>query len=233
MTGSAIPDVGAALSAAGAAVSDVGRDFRRIFVTNTERFDREGAASVLADLKAKTGAFARVAGAHSDEVRTNFAVEGASRSPGLGNRCRHRPLLNRWREGAAALTQAFHRAHEQIFAFFDPGSIVEVIAWRAAVRCAVSRCPDLRLARGPEERRDARSRRAYFSSVGWVDVPVLDFHLLAPGETAIGPAIVEFPYTCVVIDPGARYAMGESGNLVVFPIARSSRSIDDSLRASA
>ena len=229
----AIPDVGAALSAAGAAVSDVGRDFRRIFVTNTERFDREGAASVLADLKAKTGAFASAAGARSDDVRTNFAVEARYAHQVWEIDVAIDPNSIVGEKGAAALTQAFHRAHEQIFAFFDPGSIVEVIAWRAAVRCAVSRCPDLRLARGPEEKRDARSRRAYFSSAGWVDVPVLDFHLLAPGETAIGPAIVESPYTCVVIDPGARYAMGESGNLVVFPIARSSRSIDDSLRASA
>ena len=58
-----IPEVGAALSAFGAIVSDIAREYRRVFVTNTVQFDRDGAAAVISELRQRALTFAETAGA--------------------------------------------------------------------------------------------------------------------------------------------------------------------------
>ena len=57
-----VPEVGAALSTYGAAVSDIAREYRRIFVTSTMDFDSEGASKVIAELKKLANTFASSAG---------------------------------------------------------------------------------------------------------------------------------------------------------------------------
>jgi N-methylhydantoinase A len=55
------------------------------------------------------------------------------------------------------------------------------------------------------------SRPAYFGS-GFVDTPVYDGALLGPGADARGPALIEEPFTVVVVPPGARVRLDDTGN---------------------
>ena len=55
------------------------------------------------------------------------------------------------------------------------------------------------------------TRRAYFGAA-FVDVPVYDGSALGPGAQVSGPALVEEPFTVVVVPPGARLALDELGN---------------------
>jgi N-methylhydantoinase A len=211
-----IPEVGAGLSAAGAVISDIGRSFRRLFVAHSERFDREGVAAKLAELRAEAEIFAKTAGIGAQAVTIELFAEA---------RYAHQV----WEidvpvdadalvapEGGAMLRAAFDKEHERIFGFADPGSAVEVIAWRAQVNCSIGNAAKLRIATdGSEAARPARA--AYFWLQGWVDAPVHGFASLSAGQEHIGPAIVESPFTSVVITPDAVFFRSPEGNLVVRP----------------
>lgn len=201
-----IPEVGAALSAYGAAVSDIAREYRRIFVTRTNHFDRNGASNVVAELAKLANAFAKSAGSDPADVRTQYTVEARYHHQvweidvAVDIDC----LLAE--DGAKKLEEDFHRAHEQIFAFRDPDSPVEVIAWRASVRSKTGLDTNLTLSQSGTRSSNARSRRAYFASIGWAEAPRFEFRDLAIGKQLQGPAIVELPFTSVVIEPGATFS---------------------------
>jgi N-methylhydantoinase A len=216
-----VPEVGAALSAYGAAVSDITREYRRIFVTHTRDFDRAGASKVVAELRELVSAFAKSASAESAGVHVEYTVEA---------RYHHQVweidvavdverLLAEG--GAQRLEEDFHQAHEQIFAFRDPDSAVEVIAWRASVRCKASSDTDLILSQNNVHSSGTRSRRAYFASGGWAEVPVFEFRDLTVDRQVLGPAIVESPFTSIVVEPGATFTRTASSNLVLKPKASS------------
>jgi N-methylhydantoinase A len=46
---------------------------------------------------------------------------------------------------------------------------------------------------------------------GWRDVPIFDFESLAPGQTIVGPAVVEAATTTVLLRPGDRSRVTEIG----------------------
>jgi N-methylhydantoinase A len=56
-----------------------------------------------------------------------------------------------------------------------------------------------------------------FPAHGAMDAPVRRLDALPEGVTFAGPAILESPFTTVVIDPAARYVRQPSGSLVVYP----------------
>ena len=225
-----IPEVGAALSAFGAVVSDIAREYRRVFVTGSTQFDRDGAAAVIAELRRRAKTFANAAGAAAHDTRFDFLVEA-------------RYLHQVWEidvaidpdrllssGGVDILLQDFHRAHDEIFAFSDPQSPIEVIAWRAAVRCAAAARAEPRLAHTPTTARLEKYRRAFFPRDGWIEVPVLAFGGIEPGARTTGPAIIESPFTSIVIDPSAAFSRSASGDLIVEP--RGAQSVADEAHAS-
>ncbi len=52
-------------------------------------------------------------------------------------------------------------------------------------------------------------RRAVHFGEGLVDAPVVDGTRLAVGATVVGPALVEEPFTVVVVPPGSTCTLGE------------------------
>jgi N-methylhydantoinase A len=212
-----IPEVGAALSAFGAAVSDIAREYRRVFVTSTAQFDRDGAAAIVADLRRQALAFAQAANVDVKNVRIDFLVEARYLHQVWEIDVAIEPDRLFKAGGVDALTQAFHRAHEHIFAFSDPDSPIEVIAWRAAVRCAMATEATLTLARIATASPTPQWRRAFFPESGWLDVPVLEFSEIELNKKIDGPAIVESPFTSIVINGEASFVRSTSGNLVVTP----------------
>jgi N-methylhydantoinase A len=212
-----IPEVGAALSAFGAAASDIAREYRRVFVTSTAQFNRDGAAAIVADLRRQSLAFARAANADVKDVRIDFLVEARYLHQVWEIDVAIEPDRLFKAGGVDLLAQAFHRAHEHIFAFSDPDSPIEVIAWRAAVRCAVTTEANLKLAHIAAASRAPQWRRAFFQPSGWLDVPVLDFGEIESNKRIDGPAIVESPFTSIVIDTEAAFIRSTGGNLVITP----------------
>lgn len=209
-----VPETGAALSAAGALMSDLKAEYHAALVTQTTQFDHAAVARVLAGLRARCEAFARGPGAGALETRIGIKVDARYATQVWEIEV---PLRGEGLADAAALAdfvEDFHRTHEGLFSFRDEGSAIEVIGWTAHVTCRLGERADLRLA--PAASLPARpARQVHFPQTGWHPTPVHRFEALPQGERIAGPAIIENDFTTVVIDPGAVARRLPSGSLSV------------------
>ncbi len=214
-----IPEVGAALSAAGALLSDLASEHRATFYATTERFDAAGANAVLERLTGEARAFIDEAGTGALEASIAYFAE--ARYPDQVWEIEV-PLRQGRLAGDAdrlALEEDFHAAHEALFAVADPGSPIEIVSWQAQARCRL-RAQDLpRLAPGAGPARERGERLVFFGQAGHCRTPILDFAAMPVGATMTGPLIVESPFTTITVDPGASCRRTTSGSLVIDPFA--------------
>jgi N-methylhydantoinase A len=206
-----VPAVGPALSAAGALLSDLSADFAATLTTTTADFDGDGVRATLADLRARCQAFAAAAGSPGE-----IELSTEARYP---HQIWELELPIREPLDVDELRSSFHALHEEVFAISDPDSEIELIGWRARVRCPVGRGEPGRLEQDAAPRAGAPTRRAYFDGAGTVDALVLSFDELEPGRIVPGPVLVESPVTTVVVDPGATVERTASGSLAITPVA--------------
>lgn len=212
-----IPDVGAALSAAGALMSDLVADARATHHTMTNPFDLDGVNGVLADLRQQCAGFAERAGAGDGAASMTFTAE--ARYP-------HQvweievPLRGERFEGDADVREFvadFHRAHDEIFAISDPESEVEIIGWSARVSCRLRSGHLARLSGRFDHARQDHARAAWFRGEGWLDAAIRSFDSLPLDTPVPGPVIVENALTTVVVGPQAEVSRKPSGSLAIVP----------------
>jgi N-methylhydantoinase A len=211
-----IPETGAGLSAAGAMMSALSNEYRATFFTTSDAFDAEGAARVLAGLRADCEAFIGGSGAGAVETGIDFTVE--ARYAGQVWEIEVPLATTDLADAAAqaALADAFHAMHEQIFAIRDPGSVIEYVGWTATARCRLHATEAGRL-RPSAAHSSAPTRRIHLAGEGAVDAAVHDFETMAAGREFRGPAIIESPFTTVVADSATRFSRTASGSLVMKP----------------
>ncbi len=114
----------------------------------------------------------------------------------------------------ADTVERFHRLHEELhtYACRDEEPVLRGLRLKAV---AVEEKPQL-----PRLRRRARgnprlgARRAFFGG-RYVSVPTYDGEQLGPGQTVLGPAIVEEPFTTIVVHPGQRATVDVFGNYLI------------------
>ena len=213
-----IPELGAALSAAGAIMSDLHAGYRALQFAVSDGFDLAGVNMTLAELLGRCQRFLEGPGSGALEHSVDIVAEA---------RYRHQiweidvPIpFQRFEDEThvARVREAFDRVHEEIFGFGDPGSAVEFVGWRATVRCRLRGRSLGRLAREKGSRvKLAPTRKVYFGDAGVVSARIELFETLRPEQPLKGPAIIESPFTTVVIDPGARVVRKRSGSLVITP----------------
>ena len=115
------------------------------------------------------------------------------------------------------LVDNFHRIHAEVFAIEDPRSEIELVGWRASAHCRL-REPSLNFDQRAGASQPKRThRRVWFDGAGRVEATVVRLESLAEGERLLGPAIVESPFTTVVIDPGALAERTSLGSLSILP----------------
>jgi N-methylhydantoinase A len=117
----------------------------------------------------------------------------------------------------AALVEEFHRGHDDIFAINDPESGIEVVGWTASVKCQLKESESGSLAAADSEVSVDGTRKVYFAETGYVDATVRRFEAMKAGEQLPGPAIIESPFTTVVVDPGATAERRASGSVSIAP----------------
>ena len=213
-----IPDVGAALSAAGGQISELSADFATLLVTGCRQFDFEGVNKTLADLRARCEQFVAGTGATVLEQNIEFFVEAryAEQIWEVEVALRHEQFTSE--AMLETLREDFHHTHRELFAIEDRRSEIELILWRAKVRCRL-RETDI----GPldaakyESHTEPESRPVYFEGAGLADTSVLRVPMMVLDKSYPGPVIVETPFTTVVIDPNARVELSNSGSLVIIP----------------
>jgi N-methylhydantoinase A len=215
------PETGAALSASGALISDLTAEFRRPCFTATDRFDFEQVRTSFAALASEARQYAEAQKDATLGSTISFAVEARYPNQVWDLEVPLEAGDFAGEDAVEALRQAFHAAHRQVFAIDDPNSAVELVALVVRVRCAL-RDRDLPRLGNAGGRTRLAARRAWFAAPvqgggGWCETPVLRIEDLVPGQERAGPAIVETPFTTIVIDPGARFRATASGGLAVDP----------------
>ena len=213
-----IPEVVAALSAAGALISDLHADYRVLFYTATDSFDFDGVNTTLDGLRGKCRAFVKGPGAGAVEHSIEFYAEARYRDQIWEIDLPLQITRFKTPEDITGVREDFDQIHEEVFAFRDPGSEVQFVGWRATVRCRLRERDLGKL--GKDKLYEAKlptSRKAYFTAIGMVDTRVELFETMKPNVPLKGPAIIESPLTTVVIEPGATVVRKESGSLVITP----------------
>jgi N-methylhydantoinase A len=211
-----IPETGAGLSAAGALMSDLTNEYRATFFTTSDEFDRQGVNRVLEGLRAECQEFIDGPGSGAASHAIEYTVEARYASQVWEIEV---PLANdMFTDDAqlAALVEAFHAMHEQIFAIRDPGSIIELVGWTATARCRLRAGDGGRLGAGAD-RAVSGSRKVYFSGAGEVEAVLHDFETMASDVEHSGPAIIESPFTTVVADADTTFQRTAAGSLLMRP----------------
>jgi N-methylhydantoinase A len=210
-----IPEVGAALSAQGALISDLHADYRALFYTTTDNFDYQGTNAVLEGLIARCREFIQGPGAGAVSSVIELTAEAHYQSQVWEIDVPVELESFQGPEDVAKVREEFDRVHEEVFAFRDPGSEVQFVCWRATARCRLTDRQVGRLLSGREAGGEPSTRPAYFKDLGLVETPVVRFGGLEPGRSLDGPAIVESPFTTVVIEPNSRVTKTDSGSLFI------------------
>ncbi|MEO8668373.1 MAG: hydantoinase/oxoprolinase family protein [Bauldia sp.] len=211
-----IPEVGAALSAAGAMMSDLGAHYRAHCFTTSEAFDYAGVNAVLAGLDAKARSFLAGPGQGARSHTLTFKAEARYAEQVWDIEI---PVPASRFDGPAdldALVGEFHRSHQEIFAVSDRRAVIEFVGWSGAAAARIRDDQPPRLAAPPAGHGDG-SRIAHFPGHGRIATSVRRFEFLPVGETVAGPAIIESSFTTVVVNPGATAIRRPSGSLSIDP----------------
>jgi len=225
-----IPPIGAALSAAGALLSDMRAEVEQHFVTTTAAFDFAGAARVAGDLRRRCAEFIVGARAIAPDGHVELTVEARYPDQVWELEVPIHASGIETAQDVADFARVFHARHREVFAFCEPDSPIEIVGWRGSAVCRL-RSPDPDLApscnRQSEQTIDEESdratpqpsswRRVMFAEGGATSARVVRLSGTHTAVTIDGPAIIESPFTTVVIDPGA-VALGQpDGTIVVTP----------------
>jgi N-methylhydantoinase A len=205
------PETGAALSAAGALISELARQFRVPLPMSTAAFDLAGARSAIEDLTTRCQAFRAGPAANAIGSRIDFSFEGHYPSQVWDIEVR----LEDPRFTVEGIEQSFHAAHRDLFAVADERSSVEIAGFQARIACRLRDGVLGRVSRRGNAEVRQQHRFCLFPETGWVQTSLHALDHIVPGEQIVGPAIVETPLTTIIIPPGSTAAKTASGSLMV------------------
>jgi N-methylhydantoinase A len=213
-----IPDVAGVLSAAGGLISDLTADFSSTLITSTVDFNYSGVTRALRALTEKCMAFAAESGFDRSDYDIDYFAEA---------RYQHQlwelevPLRKAHFAEAAdveALRTDFDSAHEAVYAIKDRDSAVDVLNWRARVRCRLRESTEIRAVGVPPPGGvEPHQSSVYFPESGFCDALICHFDAMVPGEPLNGPAVVQSAITTVVLDPGATATRTTRGTMLIRP----------------
>lgn len=210
-----IPEIGAALSAAGALMSDLTAEYRTTLFATSDKFDRPAANKALQQLADRCQSFIDGAGKGSVKQTVEFAVEARYAHQVWEIEVPLRKGSFDSDDDVDALVQDFHATHEELFAFRDSESLVEMVGWSATVRCQLGTFGSRKLRHLNGSHDLPSARQVYFAEHGEVEAALHRFEAMPGGQEHTGPAIIESPFTTVVVDPGVSFERSGNGSLVI------------------
>jgi len=208
-----VPETGAALSAAGALMSELSADFTGALMTTSREFDFDGVNAMLASLEAQGAEFAAGPGADAIAVQYEYYAEARYANQVWDLELRLPAERIDGDEGLSRVVDSFHRLHREVFAIAEPETPVNLTRLRVRVNCRLRDTPPQVIA--GETSQVAATREVHFSQTGRGPVPVVHIASLQDGERIEGPAIVESPVTTVVVNPGATATCTAGGGLCI------------------
>ncbi|QRF63329.1 hydantoinase/oxoprolinase family protein [Variovorax paradoxus] len=207
-----IPEMGPALSACGALMSELSTQHRRTWFTRSDRFDLQGASRVLADLQAQCASFFELAG-KAGSVQLSVEARYPDQVWEIDVQLPMQTLG--CAQDVRAIEAAFHSAHEEVFGIHDLTSPIEIVGWTATASVRLHDTLKFMASPPASDTSTATRRTAYFPKVGLLEVPIHRLESLPSTRTFDGPAIVESAFTTVVVPPGNAIRRTMTGSLII------------------
>jgi N-methylhydantoinase A len=204
-----VPPSPGVLCALGLLVADVRTELSRTALRRTDRTTPTELAAIFADLESRASEWARRGGLPGKQIILSRSIEMRYA------RQNHELAVEVGRRLTPAdLSSRFHRAHRRAFGYASPEEPTELVTFRVAVTLRVARPA---IAASPEPGDASRgSRPAYFESTkGFIETPVLERARLVPGDSVIGPVVIEQIDCTTVVEPGRTVTVDDHGNLVI------------------
>jgi N-methylhydantoinase A len=208
-----VPKVAPAFSALGVLVADYVVDLVRAYVTPLSQVDLSRVHSLMQDLLDDVTKELQPTALRDDDVERVLSAQMCYPGQNFDMSVPVPEGTSLSEAGLLDLAERFHDQHEaeRGFCFRNQQPLVRGI--RVIARGRTPK-PDHLAEVGTVTDADATrkgTRRAYWGT-GFVDTPVYDGLALAPGVEIEGPALVEEPFTVVVVPPGARLTLDTLGN---------------------
>jgi N-methylhydantoinase A len=204
------PETGAALSAAGAILSDLVFTAGRVRYIRSDAPDLSAVEETMGELAAEISS--DVAGLRVELPEIEYWVEARYAQQTWEIEV---PLRTPLLAGVAVLEDivlTFHPIHEKLYAVCDRASPIEIIEWRARASCHLSSPGHLRLV--PKETRNGtHTRKIFLAETGWTDATVRPLHASESAGEINGPAIIESPFMTIFVPPGTSAIRLASGDL--------------------
>jgi N-methylhydantoinase A len=213
-----VPKLSPAFSALGLLLTDHVVDEMRSYVSPMGQVDLARVSRLFAEMETSAmAAFGSGAGNGRRPRRVRFERMAALCYPG---QTFDMPVPLAAKGGAvtaralADTVERFHRLHEELhtYACRDEEPILRGLRLKAVAEEDKPALP--RVARKTAGSARLGARRAYFRG-RFVPAPVYDGPRLGPGHAILGPAIVEEPFTTIVVYPGQRATVDQFGNYAI------------------
>ena len=208
-----IPELGAALSAAGGLLSEIAAEYRRTTFIRSEDFDFVSAKEIVKDLRGQGAEFARSSSLLAEQV--SFKLYAEARYPRQAWEIQV-PLrdFELSTDGVRRLEQEFHDAHQRIYAVSDPESPIEIIGFAIRASGGIRSEPMGRV-HWPDKDSPAGTREIYLLGAGKKCATVYRADLMRREVRYSGPAIIESPFTSIVLDGACSFLVMNDGTLHV------------------
>jgi N-methylhydantoinase A len=211
-----VPKAAPAFSALGVLVADYVVDLVRSYVTPLSQVDLGRVRDLMTDLLQEVDKELQPTGLASSEVERMLYAQMCYPGQNFDMSVPVPEGTALDEPGLLDLAERFHDQHEveRGFCFRSQQPVLRGV--RVIARGNTPKPDHLAETGRVEDAEQARrgSRDAYWGE-GFVSTPVYDGVALAPGATVEGPALIEEPFTVVVLPPGARAELDALGNYVV------------------
>lgn len=208
-----VPAAAGVASAFGATVMDLRQDVERFLYAPVAEVDLERLNATYAELEQT--ALDRLARDNVDAG--NAALHRTAQMRYVGQTYEietpipEGPLS---RDSLAEIAAAFHAAHKQEHGvssdIFEPA----FVSLSVAATAPTAAVPAYTRPAGKNVVAMKNTRPVYFAGE-WLDCPVYNGQILAPGQRTEGPAILEYLDSVAVLPPGARATVDSHGNLII------------------
>ena len=208
-----VPAAAGVASAFGATVMDLRQDVERFLYAPVAEVDLERLNATYAELEQT--ALDRLARDNVDAG--NAALHRTAQMRYVGQTYEietpipEGPLS---RDSLAEIAAAFHAAHKQEHGvssdIFEPA----FVSLSVAATAPTAAVPAYTRPAGKNVVAMKNTRPVYFAGE-WLDCPVYNGQILAPGHRTEGPAILEYLDSVAVLPPGARATVDSHGNLII------------------
>ncbi len=202
-----VPRVASVLSAWGMLASDIRFEMAKTHVGDHAALEAKAVREVFADLEADGRR--RLAGTFDGPVEVTRSADMRYGEqifeinvPLDGLDWNAPDLITR-------IAERFHRRHEELYTYSQPGNEVVLVNARAAAIGKLPALPQEPVV--PPRTAAAPVRRQRIHRGRWIEVPVYRLDLLAPGQAIAGPALVESETTSALIGEQDRATVTRHG----------------------